>query len=392
MEFEIAIESTEITDEGIMIRWSDATKSRFHALWLRDNCPSGGDKRTAHRTFLTSDLDPDLTVEDAFQNDDGDLAVAFSSGHISTFAPTWLKENSPDVITRRSKPRRISNFTAGIRIPEMSLPEQGSGEHCDLLDAVAEWGAVIVNDVPTDEAGTEALAALVGHVRDSDFGRLFDIIVEPEAWESSQSTVGQDPHTDDPYRYTPSGTSILHCVEASAAGGESMLVDGFAIAAELGDDEPDMFDLLNEVKVPFIRHRTKSVDQGEDVHMLAYAPVIALDRDDEICGIRFHQRATGPFDIDPKIMGEYYRAFIEFGRRVNDPSKVLQFGAKPGQAILYDNQRVLHGRTAFTSDDGRRHMRLCTIDRDQFHSRLRRLREDHQRPGVNERLPSGNLS
>lgn len=392
MEFEVAIDSLQVTDDGMMVRWSDATKSRFNALWLRDNCPSGGDKRTAHRTFLTSDLDPDLAVEDASLNDDGDVAIAFSSGHSSTFPPTWLKANCPEVVTRRSKPKRMSNFTAGIRVPEMSLPEKGSAEHCDLLDGVAEWGAVIVNDVPTNETGTEALASLVGQVRDSDFGRLFDIIVEPEAWESSQSTLAQDPHTDDPYRYTPSGTSILHCVEVSTTGGESLLVDGFGIAAELEDDEPDMFDLLSEVKIPFVRHRNESVDQGEDVHLIAYAPVIALDRDNEICGIRFHQRATGPFDIDPKIMGDYYRAFIEFGRRVNDPSKVLQFGAQPGQAILYDNQRVLHGRTAFTAEGGRRHMRLCTINRDQFHSRLRRLREDHQRPGVDERLPAGNLS
>ena len=67
-------------------------------------------------------------------------------------------------------------------------------------------------------------------------------------------------------------------------------------------------------------------------------------------------------------------------------------GLTPGQAIIYDNQRVLHGQTAFGPEGGRRHLRLCTIDRDQFHSRLRRLREQHERAGVDERLPSGSIA
>ena len=249
-----------------------------------------------------------------------------------------------------------------------------------------------VSDVPPEVAGTEALASLVGRVRETDFGRLFDIVVEPEAWESSQSTVTQDPHTDDPYRYTPSGISILHCVEPSSTGGESTLVDGFGIARQMAEDDWSAFELLSTVAVPWMRYRPEAFDQGEDVNLVAYAPVISLDHEGQVSGIRFHQRAAGPFDMAPEQMGDYYRAFIEFGRRVNDPANIIQFAARPGEAILYDNQRVLHGRTSFSLEGGRRHMRLCTMDRDQFHSRLRRLREVHGRPGAFEPLPAGNLS
>ena len=251
-----------------------------------------------------------------------------------------------------------------------------------------------MTDVPGDESGTEALAGLLGRVRETDFGRLFDIVTEPEVWTLSQSGLALDPHTDDPYRYTPSGASILHCVEASSIGGDSMLVDGFGIAADLQDDEPAMFDLLSETSVPFVRHRTESVDQGEDVHLLAHSPVISVDRDYEISGIRFHERSLSPLDVAPDVMGDYYRALIRFAKDVNDPSRTVMFRLQPGEAIVYDNQRVLHGRTAFSApadseEVSRRHLRLCTIDRDQFHSRLRRLRADHERPHANERLSSG---
>lgn len=388
MELETAASTVEVTDTGLMIRWSDGSRSRFHALWLRDNCPTGGDKRKAFRTFSLTDLNPDLFVLFAERNDDGDLAVEFSDGHESAFDFDWLAENSHEPHDRMT-PRRIDHFRAGHELDEYTLPQPGSAAHCDLLDSVARWGAAIINDVPGDESGTEALAALVGRVRETDFGRLFDIVVEPEVWEFSQTGLALDPHTDDPYRYTPSGCSILHCVEVSTSGGDSILVDGFGIAEDFRDENPDAFDLLAEVRVPFVRHRSEAVDQGEDVHLLAYAPVISLDRDYDIVGIRFHERSMAPFDVDPGRVGDYYRALIEFTKAVNDPGRAIQFKLQPGQAILYDNQRVLHGRTAFGAEGGRRHLRLCTIGRDQFHSRLRRLREDHGRPGVNERLPSG---
>lgn len=392
MEFDTAFLNTELTTDGIVVRWSDGARSRFHALWLRDNCPTGGDKRKAFRTFSVTELDPDLAVVDAIQNEYGDLEIEFSDGHQSTFDIDWLRDNSPEPGDRVRRARQVSYFRAGTPLAQFPLPQPGTAEHCDLLDAVAEWGAAIVDDVPTGEAGTEALAALIGRVRETDFGRLFDIVVEPEVWEFSQTGLALDPHTDDPYRYTPSGTSILHCVEVSTTGGDSILVDGFAVAESLLDDDPAAFDLLAEVSVPFIRHRTESVDQGEDVHLLAHAPIITLDRDREIAGIRFHERSMAPFDIDPAIMGDYYRAYIEFTRRINDPANAIQFKLQPGQAVVYDNQRALHGRTAFGPEGGRRHLRLCTIDRDQFHSRLRRLREEHDRPGVHERLPIGSLS
>ena len=86
MELETAASTVEVTDSGLVIRWSDGSRSRFHSLWLRDNCPSGGDKRKAFRTFSIIDLNPELFVIDAERNDDGDLAVDVGGRHLSTTA------------------------------------------------------------------------------------------------------------------------------------------------------------------------------------------------------------------------------------------------------------------------------------------------------------------
>ena len=389
MELDTAASTVEVTENGVQLRWSDGARSRFHALWLRDNCPSGGDKRSAIRSYSVVELDPDLTIVDAYPNDDGGLNIEFSDGHVSGFDFDWLRQHSYESHDR-ARLRTSEYFRAGGTLPLVDFPARGSAEHLELLEAVNSYGAALVERVPNSEQGTEALAGLIGRVRETDFGRLFDIIVEPEVWELSQSGLALDPHTDDPYRYSPSGCSFLHCIEASA-GGESLLVDGFAIAAELRDDDPDAFDLLSETAVPFVRHRSESVDQGEDVHLVAYAPIISLDRDHEICGIRFHERSMAPLDVEPSRVGDYYRAFIKFAKMVNDPSRAIMVKLEPGQAIVYDNQRVLHGRGAISLEGGRRHLRLGTIDRDQFHSRLRRLREDQQRAGIHDVLPRGSM-
>ncbi len=399
MELETTASTIEVSENGIVIRWSDGARSRFHSLWLRDNCPSGRDKVAGFRTFSLVDLNPDIWVMDAFRNDDGDLELEFSDGHESIFSFEWLQAHSHEPHDRRGRARTISHFRAGHEFERFAFPIAGSSQHCDLLESISRWGAAIVTGVDGDLSGTEAVAALVGRIRDTDVGRLIDVVTEPDVWTLGSSDLAPDPHTDDPYRYMPSGTSILHCVQAPMSSGDSILVDGFGIAADLFEDDPDVFDLLAETSVPFVRHRTESVDQGEDVHLLAHGPIISVDRDHEISGIRFDERSMAPLDLDPAVVGDFYRALITFTTEVNNPGRAVQFHLEPGEAIIYDNQRVLHGYTDFGLNDaerveglaasGQRLLRRCTVERDQFHARLRRLREVHERLAVDERLPSG---
>ena len=100
----------------------------------------------------------------------------------------------------------------------------------------------------------------------------------------------------------------------------------------------------------------------------------------------------GTLDIDPDLVDAYYLALIEFTVRIRSSDFQWQHGLQLGEALVFDNQRVLHGRTAFDGDPGRRHLRLCTVDRDQVHSALRLLRADFAPETEHEKLPVGNLS
>jgi gamma-butyrobetaine dioxygenase len=41
--------------------------------------------------------------------------------------------------------------------------------------------------------------------------------------------------------------------------------------------------------------------------------------------------------------------------------------------MMFDNSRILHGRTAFNAAEGRRHLQGCYIDVDEPRSRYRAL-------------------
>ncbi len=366
----------------------------FNRFWLRDLCPSLPSKQSGLRTFSVATLPEDLAIRTAVV-DGSSLVVDWSDGHRSDFDIENLTKWADAAHGHRpalSPPRRFDATHQPARFAFDRL-EPGSIAHHDLLDTLANHGMALVENLPDSNETTEELARLLGHVRDTDFGRIFNIITEPEAWTLSQSNLGQDPHSDDPYRYTPSGFTILHCRRAATGGGESILVDGFKVADDIRGLDPEAFDLLTSISIPYIRHRTTAVDQGEDVHMIAYAPVISVNAAGEVMGIRFHERSTGVFDLDPAIVDRYYLAFRAFAAGIRSADNQFIHKLVDGQAVVVDNQRVLHGRTDFGADvEGRRHLRLCSIDRDQVHSRLRRLKEIHGLGLADQRLPSGAIS
>ncbi|MFT7473921.1 MAG: DUF971 family protein [Verrucomicrobiales bacterium] len=376
MELEAAASTIEVSESGIVIRWSDGGRSRFHALWLRDNCRSGGAKGSSRRTYSIAELNPELFVIEAARNDDGDLAVEFSDGHESIFDLGWLRASSHEPHDRLGRPRTISNFRAGHNLDEFDMPAPGSTEHCSLLESVAEWGAALVTGVP-DVTGFEELAALVGRRR-------------TETATDQRFTNATHPRTIEAYRYVPCGILVLHNCESSA-GTNVFLVDGFGLATDMLDDNPDAFDQLSEIRVPFVSDRAGAAKVGHEVHLEASASVVTLDQDYELAGIRFDERSIAPLDLDPGQLGEYYAALIEFTRMVNDPGRALQVRLRPGDAVVFDNHRVLSG-CSDDDTDGASALQSCASDRDQFHALLRQLRLDHARRGADERLPSGSTT
>jgi gamma-butyrobetaine dioxygenase len=99
--------------------------------------------------------------------------------------------------------------------------------------------------------------------------------------------------------------------------------------------------------------------------------MIVLDDRGEVVGIRFHTRSAGPLDLPADIVEPFYRAHRRLCELIFDPANQLRFQLRAGEAVLFDNHRVMHARAAFS--DPQRHLQICNVDREIFHERLRLL-------------------
>src|SRR5205814_9833576 len=95
------------------------------------------------------------------------------------------------------------------------------------------------------------VAASFGFARETNYGRLFDVRVEPAPGNLAFTSRAIRPHTDNPYRDPVPTVQLLHCLRAAGQGGETGLVAGFAAAGARRAGDPESFGTLTRTPVPF---------------------------------------------------------------------------------------------------------------------------------------------
>ena len=71
---------------------------------------------------------------------------------------------------------------------------------------------------------------------------------------------------------------------------------------------------------------------------------------------------------------EMYEAYYSLTKRLKDPKNMFIHKLSPGEMIVFDNDRVLHGRTGYTLTEGTgRCMESAYIDWDVARSKLNTL-------------------
>ncbi len=234
------------------------------------------------------------------------------------------------------------------------------------LNDVAQFGYGLVGGIPNTREGVETLARRVGYPRETIFGGLWTLSSEvTDHNDSAYSQTHLEPHTDGTYSSDAPGLQMFCCMERQGEGGESILVDGYAIAEQLRDTDPTAFEQLTTVLV-----RSHYEELG--IHLTAERPVIRLDLGGRVEQISFNNYDRAPFRLPPDQETEFYRAYTKFHELLNNRDTWLVVRLEPGDALLFDNWRTLHGRMAYR---GRRVFIGCYHNREDFESRRRVLEE-----------------
>ncbi|KAI1639674.1 hypothetical protein F4809DRAFT_70081 [Biscogniauxia mediterranea] len=176
-------------------------------------------------------------------------------------------------------------------------------------------------------------------------------------------------HTDTTYFTDPAGLQALHLLShvgpetknglGATLGGKSLLVDGFYAAGLLKAEDPQAYDILSSVKLPWHASGNKGITISPD-------NLYPVFENNEVTGklhrIRWNNDDRGVVPFDGKYTPwEWYDA-------AKKKSVEYWFQLRPGEILIFDNWRVLHGRSAFT---GVRRMCGGYINRDDFISRWR---------------------
>ena len=357
----------------------DGRPCRFHALWLRDNAQDEETRssRNGQRLVTILDLPADTRIAGA-SLDRGVLSVRFEpEGKTINYAIDWLHAHAYDVLRPAGRgwtAASVDLWDAGFqaRIPRAHYSDVKS----DLaalgkwLAAVKRYGFAVMAGVPAESGVLCEVVNLFGYVRETNYGRWFDVRAEVNPSNLAYTNLGLQAHTDNPYRDPVPTLQILACLENSVEGGELTVVDGFSIAQRLRAEDPTGFDLLS-------RHNARFEYTGsQGVRLRAKRPLIELGPDGELIAIRFNNRSAAAFtDIPFDVMDDYYAAYRRMAALIEDPAMEVTFKLQPGELFIVDNTRVLHARKAF-SGSGRRWLQGCYADKDGLYSTLAAIEDE----------------
>jgi len=252
-----------------------------------------------------------------------------------------------------------------------------NASHREITDHIATHGYAVIEawdaEAETLSEVAERFGRVQSHIRADASGRV-GIAVETivnrdwEAYRSEYHGVSSGeflPHTDGSYLHglvsrddnyielLPPKMLLLQCWQAASAGGANMLIDGARVLADLTRERPEHARILSTRGcVTYCRDDQIALDCA-----------VFQDLGDGTTMLRFRYDATAfVADWAEEMFHALQRDY--FG----NPAYQARMALAPGQILVIDNYRMLHGRDSFTNVPGskQRAMRRVWLAHDRL--------------------------
>ena len=358
----------ELTDNKVFFEKQGA-KKEIHPFWLRERVNSENflDQKTQQRLFDPTMLKNSSEISKVNISDKF-LEVSFKDGAyaklvIENILKEFEKDNELYFINKISWKSDFQNNNI-YKFDKNFFEEKIMYE--SLLDFY-KYGFVIFENVPTQDNFIVNFANSIGSIRRTNFGEFFNVKSKPNPNDLAYTSLPLAPHTDNPYRKPVPCIQLLHCIENEVGGGLSTLVDGLAVTEELKKEHPSFFQILTEIKVRF-----QFVD--DNVVLEDWAEMIQLDENKRLKQVRFSPRLDFVPLMDKGKLELYYAARNKISEMYNSEKFRIEFKLKPGDLLMMDNYRLLHGRTEYNANEGNRFLQGCYIDYDSTEGKLKHLK------------------
>ncbi|KAK6461554.1 Trimethyllysine dioxygenase [Scheffersomyces coipomensis] len=388
-----SISSTKSDDESLqlLINWTDNQTSRFHYIWLRDNChcekcyyPTTK-QRLLNSSFIRDDIKP---IKIDSNNDKTGLTITWDQdNHSSTYQFDWLYLHSyqPKLIPNNLKLKgeqtilaqsywKVNDIKHKLPTVDFNTIIQSSDE-TDQEQAIKDWslkiwkyGFCLIDNVPVTPEDTERLCEKLSYIRPTHYGGFWDFTSDLSKNDTAYTNFDISCHTDGTYWSDTPGLQLFHLLYHDGEGGTTSLVDAFQCAQILREKYPQSYELFTKIKIPAHSAGEEKVCIQPDIPQ----PIFKLNDEGELIQVRWNQSDRSTMDnwVDPNDVPKFYTAIKHWVSIINDPTNELFYQLKPGQCLIFDNWRCFHSRTEFT---GKRRMCGAYINRDDFVSTLKLL-------------------
>ncbi|KAG4419938.1 hypothetical protein IFR04_006975 [Cadophora malorum] len=368
----------------------------FHPVFLRDacTCPKCVDPSSTQKQFQTTDIPQTIKANSVKRQENGDLTITwendipgFGPDHISTFPSKffdiceWRSARLQDR-SEHIRPRLWDKFRIEEELQFVSFTDymQDDKQLFRALSQLQTRGLLLIRNVPESEESVAEIANRIGTIRDTFYGRTWDVKSVAEAKNVAYTHQFLGLHMDLLYMTNPPGFQFLHCLKNTCKGGASLFSDAFYAARRMTPSDQQVLSTRD------LAYHYRNA--GE--HYYYERPLLELDRttvttnygpQQAIKFINYSPPFQAPFPVTKNSQGFVFpkvmKALRSFADRVESPRNLFEYKLKEGECVIFNNRRVLHGRRQFDAGQGERWLKGTYIDTDVFKSKWRTLFEKY---------------
>ncbi|KAH7380197.1 hypothetical protein BKA66DRAFT_494641 [Pyrenochaeta sp. MPI-SDFR-AT-0127] len=342
-------------------------------IWLRDNCQCSSciHDATKQRLLDTFSIPKDITIK-THSYAKNNLAVEWDDGHKSEYSREFLAQTLKSaehkaVIRQGLSDMSLWGSSIADNPPRVRYDSVENAGMSSVLKNIRKYGFCYIDSTPFDTpAATEELLKRISFIRETHYGGFYDFTADLASKDTAYTNIALEAHTDTTYFSDPAGLQAFHLLShTDGEGGASLLVDGFKVAEELHRTDKKAYEILSTVNV----HAHASGNEGISIQPYRSFPVLEHDTaTGDLLRVRWNSSDRASIELPIDEVETWYDAARKFDALLKKKENEYWAQLTPGRVVIFDNWRVLHGRSKFT---GKR--RICGgyISRDDWISKYK---------------------
>ncbi|XP_022099250.1 gamma-butyrobetaine dioxygenase-like isoform X2 [Acanthaster planci] len=369
----------DVENKQLIVSLKGGLRQAFPFVWLRDNCqcPVCFHPTAMSRKTYAYELNVDITAKSVEMSPDSNgVIIHWEDGHKSHFTFHWLRAYCfIDSKQDQYLDPKFDFWGADIDLQSFNFDEvlKNDGALYNWLTELVSRGIAVVTNAPSKVGQLHSLGGRVAFLRPSNYGPTFQVKSKVDPNHVAYTSGALSLHTDMAYYIRQPGIQMLHCIDqAEGTGGENLFSDGFKVAMDLKEDDPEAFRLLSTIPFEFSDVGT---DYYGSFHQYSRHPTIRLDERGEVVSVTLSDHSRDPMLRAPLHQVQpLYRALNKYCNMLLDPQNVFKYKMEKGDIMTFNNRRALHGRSSFrVTQAGGRHLEGGYLEWDEVNSRLRVL-------------------